>query len=294
MPYLVVEYIPGRNLSQHLKSQPLDPAKALELVRQLAEGLAAVRASGLLHRDLKPANILIADDGRPRLVDFGLAAVQASDDLGRLAGTLAYMAPEQARGEVERIDARTDVFGLGAVLYQLLTGRPPYQGESPQALQEAARAGDVVPARAHTPRLAAAVNRLCMRCLAKDPAARSTSAAELAQAIRRWQRRRALVPWLAGSAAALLVLAAVAWFGPSWFGPHRDESNPAANVPTDPVPRHPDGRELRRDFALKVEMLNGRRDPRQDSYSLKVGQLISFRLESDRDCHVGIWNVTAD
>ena len=121
---LVVEYIPGRDLTAALTDGPLRPAEAARIVEQVAEGLAAAHAVGLLHRDLKPANVLLGDDGRPRLVDFGLAAGGlGSEHLRGISGTLAYMAPEQARAEPERIDPRTDDLGLGAVLYALLTGR---------------------------------------------------------------------------------------------------------------------------------------------------------------------------
>jgi tetratricopeptide (TPR) repeat protein len=146
LAYLVVEYVPGQSLAQRLRAGRLSVAQALKLVRQLAEGLAAVHACGLLHRDIKPGNILLGNDGRPRLVDFGLAAALGSDALGRVSGTFAYMAPEQARGEAERIDPRTDLFGLGAVLYELLTGRAPYRAEGGQSLREAAAAGGDQPA----------------------------------------------------------------------------------------------------------------------------------------------------
>jgi serine/threonine protein kinase len=119
VPYLVMEYIPGRSLATRDRSKPLPPAQVLELVRQLAEGLAAVHACGLLHRDVKPGNILIGDDGRPRLIDFGLALPLASEDLAHISGTLGYMAPEQARGEADRTDARSDIYALGMVLYRV-------------------------------------------------------------------------------------------------------------------------------------------------------------------------------
>src|SRR5262249_15566046 len=104
-PYLVVEYVPGRDLAQERRARPIGVRQALEVVRHLAEGLAAVHACGLLHRDLKPGNVLMGDDGRPRLVDFGLAVPVGSAELSRVTGTMPYMAPEQARGEAERIDA---------------------------------------------------------------------------------------------------------------------------------------------------------------------------------------------
>src|SRR4029079_2417629 len=107
------------------------------------EGLEAVHACGLLHRDIKPANIVLGDDGVPRLVDFGLAAHLGSAALHGVSGTPPYMAPEQARGQWERIDGRTDIYGLGAVLYALLTGQPPHPGATPQEALGHAELGEV-------------------------------------------------------------------------------------------------------------------------------------------------------
>jgi serine/threonine protein kinase len=278
MPYLVIEYIPGQSLAQRQRARPLGVAEALELTAQVAEGLAAVHACGLLHRDLKPGNILVGDDGVPRLVDFGLATGIGDEDLEKISGTLPYMPPEQARGERDRIDARTDLFGLGTVLYYLLTGGPPYRETNEEELWRAARAGDVVPARQRNPKLSRAVNALCMRCLAKDPRQRFATATELVQAIRRWQRRRRIFPWLAGAAAALLVLAAVAiGRAPFWRSPVVD------------VPRDPDGTPLRQEFPLTVELLGTRLDPAESLHRITEGQSLSFRIESPHACYVGIW-----
>jgi serine/threonine protein kinase len=316
LPYLVVEYVPGKNLAQVQRSRPLSLDQALELIRQIAEGLAAVHACGLLHRDLKPANILVGDNGIPRLVDFGLAAPLAGESLRGVSGTLAYMAPEQARGEVERIDPRSDVFGLGAVLYELLTGRPPYRAESAEGLWRAARAGDVVPPRTHQPTVPASVNDLCMRCLAKHPGQRFASAAELAQAIRRWQRRqrwRGLLSWrvLAGAAAALLVLASVAvWFSTRKVEPLPVPGQPSPVPPRDkrPVvkatprdkspaakatPRHPNGRPLRQNFSIQVEVA-GKTPDAQGRYHLAAGEKIRFRVRLPCNAYVGVWHYDDD
>jgi serine/threonine-protein kinase len=227
VPALVVEYVPGRDLTARQGARPLGLDEALGLTEQLAEGLAAVHACGLLHRDLKPANVLIGDDGRPRLVDFGLAVPVGSTDLAGVSGTLAYMAPEQARGEAERIDPRTDVFGLGAVLYELLTGRPPHQADTQEGLWRAACAGDVVPPRQLNPRLPRAVSDLCRRCLARDPTQRFASAAELATAVRRLRRWRRL-RW--PLAAGLLLALALAVFGPRLL-PRGDPTADGAAAP---------------------------------------------------------------
>jgi hypothetical protein len=209
IPYLVLEYVPGRTLAELHKARPLPLPQMLELLAQAAEGLAAVHACGLLHRDIKPANILVGDDGLPRLIDFGLAKPLGDPALLQASGTMAYMPPEQARGELERIDPRTDLFGLGAVFYALLTGSPPYQAETDAELWRRVRAGQVILVRQRNPKVPAAVATVCMRCLAPDPDQRFASAAELARALRRL-KHRPRVRWLVGAGAFLLALVTIA------------------------------------------------------------------------------------
>jgi serine/threonine protein kinase len=138
LPYLVMEYIPGRTLQQRLdESGPLSVADVLRLGRQIAAGLAAAHAQNLIHRDIKPSNILLEDgiQERIKITDFGLARV--ADDAsvtqsGVIAGTPMYMAPEQALGR--RLDLRSDLFSLGSVLYQMVSGRPPFRAASTMAV----------------------------------------------------------------------------------------------------------------------------------------------------------------
>ena len=148
---LVVEYIPGRTLKDVTAAERADFEFCTRVVAQVAEGLAEVHACGLLHRDIKPQNIILGDDGLPRLVDFGLAVPVASDSLHGIAGSPPYMAPEQARGQGERVDVRTDVYGLGAVLYYLVTGQPPHEGKSVEKTIELASAASIVPPRRLSP-----------------------------------------------------------------------------------------------------------------------------------------------
>jgi predicted Ser/Thr protein kinase len=209
-PFIVFEYVRGRSLADVIRRERLPPRRAAALVAQLAETLERVHQQGVSHHDLKPANVLIDDSGKPRLLDFGVAALQqpllsiAAPE--GPAGTPAYMAPEQARGQGEPLGPSTDVFGLGAVLYHLLTGQPPYQGTSLTALLEQARECRVKPPRDINRRIPAALDRICCKSMAADPAHRYAGAGAMARALRAWLRRGRLL----GLGAALAILAALA------------------------------------------------------------------------------------
>jgi hypothetical protein len=279
VPYLVLEYVPGQTLADLHKTRPLPLPQMLELLAHAAAGLAAVHACGLLHRDLKPANILVGDDGLPRLIDFGLAKPLGDAALLFASGTWAYMPPEQARGDLEHIDPRTDLFGLGAVFYALLTDGPPYRAATEEELSRKALAGHVIPVRERNPKVPAAVAAVCMRCLAAEPSQRFASAPELALALRRLQRRPRM-RWLV-AAAALLVLALVAG-GTSWFLRGRGQQ-------ADEVTMRPDGTPLRQDFPLRVTLQGARKDPATGLNRMKDGQELVFQLETPHPCYVGIW-----
>ena len=182
--YLVVEYVPGRNLAEVRRDGPLDLAQVVRILAQLAEGVAAVHARGLVHRDIKPANVILHDDGTPRLVDFGLAAHLGGGRLRGRSGSPPYMAPEQARGEWDRIDFRTDVFGLGGVLYKLLTGHEPHAGSTVTEILERAQKADITPPRQLDPTIPAPVEAVCLKALAAAPENRYTTALEFAAALR--------------------------------------------------------------------------------------------------------------
>lgn len=193
-PYIAMEYIEGETLEAVADSLPLD-AK-IELVRRVAEAVEAAHAIGLIHRDLKPANILVekAADGalRPRVVDFGLARELSSEGLtetGMLLGTPGYLSPEQARGEVRRLDARTDVFALGAVLYRLTTGRPPFAGESTAETLVQALDCAPPPPRRFKPQIPVEVETIILRCLEPEPWRRYESARSLAEDLGRYLER---------------------------------------------------------------------------------------------------------
>ncbi len=209
-PYLVIEYIPGRDLSHLHQPARLSERKCLDIVAQIAEGLATMHARGLLHRDVKPSNIVVGDDEVPRLIDLGLCKPFGDAALAHPAGTFQYMAPEQARGEMERVDHRIDIFGLGGTLYFLLTGAPPFEGTTRQGVYEAACRGDVTPPRQRNSKISRSTNSLCMKCLAKSPDGRFDSAKELAECIRKQTRSRRLIPIVALLSLACLIVLGVA------------------------------------------------------------------------------------
>lgn len=184
--FLVMDLAQGGDLEQRLRQGPLDPTVATRVVRDLARGLAHVHAKGVLHRDIKPANILFDEVGNPKLVDFGLATCSGTDRLtqsGTLLGTPAYMAPEQARGETRQIEARTDVYALGAVLYQCLTGSPPFSGGAilfvlKQVLNDPPPAPSTL-----APGISAPLEALCLQALSKELEDRPASAEAFAAAL---------------------------------------------------------------------------------------------------------------
>ena len=195
-PWLAMELVTGRTLEQRLREEgPLPPRQAAELVQGLARALAYAHGCGVLHRDLKPANVLLDAAGRPRLTDFGLAkdlgqpleATRLSTS-GVFLGTPGYWSPEQAAGDWGGVGPQSDVYGLGATLYACLTGRAPLSAESLAAHVMAAQEAEPEPPSRLCPGLDPALERLCLRCLAKDPARRPPSTEVLARELGTWLR----------------------------------------------------------------------------------------------------------
>ena len=197
MPALVMELVDGESLSARIEhAGPLDPREAARISADIAEALFHAHQRGVVHRDVKPGNVLLASDGRTRLVDFGIAhsLAESAERLtmtGTVIGTMSAMAPEQLAGGP--ITPRTDLYGIGVVLHEALTGRPPYPGGSPVALADAQRAGPP-PVDGIDPTLAGIVTA----CLAVEPENRPLHAGALAVALR---------AWLAGDAVPALAMA---------------------------------------------------------------------------------------
>ncbi|MBL8797435.1 MAG: protein kinase [Planctomycetia bacterium] len=189
-PYIALEYLDGGSLETKLENQPLKPRDAAQLLAVVARGMHAAHLRGIVHRDLKPANILLAADGTPKIADFGLAkkldAVRQTQT-GVVMGTPSHMSPEQARGAQE-IGPATDVYGLGAILYEMLTGRPPFDGgNSVETLLQVMHRDPDRPSsiRPHLPR---DLETICLKCLEKQPEKRYLTALELAEDLERFLR----------------------------------------------------------------------------------------------------------
>jgi len=180
--FLVQEFIEGTSLSARLKDGPLEPDHALRLLRTLAEGMRHAHDQAVIHRDLKPANVLIDTAGNPKLTDFGLARREGeASDLslsGQILGTPRYMAPEAIR-DPRLVSARSDVYGLGTILYEMLTGQPPIGGDNLHHILFRVAEGDIVDVRELNPNVPRGLEAITRKCLARDPGQRYASAFEL-------------------------------------------------------------------------------------------------------------------
>jgi WD40 repeat protein len=196
VPYLVMEYVEGEALDRHCDGRRLDVRGRLGLFLAVCEAVEHAHCRGIIHRDLKPANVLVTADGTPKVMDFGLAkhlqsdpdgtAAQGPTRSGAILGTPGYLAPEQGGGLAAPVGPATDVYALGALLYHLVTGRPPFRGDTPlQAVLQGLRDEPLRPSRLH-PGLPGDVETICLKCLEKQPARRYPGAADLADDVRRF------------------------------------------------------------------------------------------------------------
>ncbi|HLJ93483.1 MAG TPA: protein kinase [Gemmataceae bacterium] len=204
LPYFALEFMDGGSLSQRLRVSPLPPHGAAELVAMLGQAMHTAHEAGVIHRDLKPDNVLLTRWGSCKITDFGLAK-QLDDDSAKtksdvIIGTPSYMAPEQAMGKTREIGPLSDVYALGAILYECLTGRPPFKAATMMETLVQVRTEEPVPPRRLQPKLPRDLETICLKCLEKQPHRRYSSARALADDLKRFLgsepiRARRVQPW---------------------------------------------------------------------------------------------------
>ncbi len=249
-PFVELEYLAGGSLDQALDGTPWPAAKAAELIETLARAVAEAHRLGIVHRDLKPANVLLTSDGIPKLGDFGLAKSLGFDNAltrtGQVVGSPSYMAPEQAESRSKEVGPATDVYSLGAILYELLTGHPPFKAATVIQTLDQVRSQEPVPLRQVQPDLPRDLETIGLKCLQKDPRRRYDGAVALAEDLDRFLHGRAIMARPVGAAehawkwarrqpavallsVALVSITAVAFALVSWQW-HRAETEAAAEA----------------------------------------------------------------
>jgi eukaryotic-like serine/threonine-protein kinase len=185
-----MKFVEGGQLDEVVRREPMPIRRAVELIAKIARTVNYAHEHGILHRDIKPGNILLDKSGEPHLTDFGLARLlDTQSSVTRtidVLGTPSYMAPEQAAGETTKLSKATDVYGLGAVLYQLLTGQPPFAGGTTYETIKLLLDTEPRQPRLLNPKIDRDLSTICLKCLEKDPKRRYSSALALAEDLERW------------------------------------------------------------------------------------------------------------
>jgi non-specific serine/threonine protein kinase len=241
--FIAMAYVEGHTLKDKIASAPLPINEAVSTAIQVAEGLEEAHEKGIVHRDIKPANIMMTPKGQAKIMDFGLAKSRGQTQLTKAEttlGTFAYMSPEQARGE--DVDSRTDIWSLGAVLYEMVTGRQPFQGDYEQAVIYSILNEEPEPPTALRSGIPLELERIVLKCLRKDVKDRyqgipdliadlrqvgHVSASSVAAPAVTQPGRRSPWPWLA---AAIVILALAAYFLPRYLGPSDEEAAPGKKM----------------------------------------------------------------
>jgi serine/threonine-protein kinase len=248
LPYFTMEFVEGGSLAKKLRGIPQPARHAAAMAELLARAIDAAHQGGIVHRDLKPSNVLLTDDGSPKITDFGLSGRLKGDAAlaarTTKAGTPSYMAPEQALGNAAPFCPAVDIYSLGAILYEMLTGRPPFHAETPSETQRQSITQDPVPPSRLNSKVPRDLETICLKCLQKDPERRYQTAGALADDLARFQRGEPILarpigvlgrigkwarrrPGLASLLAACLLLGIALLAILLWFAGHRAQQRQA-------------------------------------------------------------------
>jgi serine/threonine-protein kinase len=261
--FIASEFVSGTTLAEKCRQGPWPPREAAEMLAIVAEALDYAHRQGIVHRDIKPSNILLDAENKPHLTDFGLAkrdkAVSAPTMTGQVVGTPAYMSPEQARGHSKHVDGRSDVYSLGVVLYQMVTGLLPFPGDNLVEFVKALN-DDPVPPRHLNPHVPRELETVCLRAMSRKPNRRYPTAAALAEDLRRflagwpvkarragptvraarWLRRKLLLPALVLALQVVIILAVIkvtlAMVQADAERPAKETPNAREDAPPEPKP----------------------------------------------------------
>ncbi len=331
-PYFALEFVDGGSLHKRLAGAPQPSQAAAQLLEVLARATHYAHERGIVHRDLKPSNVLLTQEGIAKITDFGLAK-QLQEDIertqsGTILGTPSYMAPEQARGKPKEIGPAADIYALGAILYEMLTGRPPFKAETPwDTLQLVIAQEPVPPSRLH-PKVARDLETICLKCLEKEPRKRYSSSHDLAEDVRRFLAREPIVarpvskperlwrwcrrkPGVSSLAAAVILLAVAAAAGLIVYSINISEVNKDLFQANTEIARHA---EEKRQRLARISVDNGVRlvdegdlsgslhwfaealsldqgDPqREDSHRIRLAAVLQ---QCPKLVHVWFWNKPA-
>jgi tRNA A-37 threonylcarbamoyl transferase component Bud32 len=243
LAYFAMEYVDGEGLDKRILRGVMEPEDAARYAQQIAEGVQHAHHNDVLHRDLKPSNILIDAAGRPKIGDFGLArSISGYATSSQILGTLNYMSPEQAEGRTEEVGPASDVYSMGAVLYECLTGRAPCRGHTPQETYARVLNAKPLPPRTYSASVPADLEAVCLKCLEKEPGRRYASAKDLAEDLGRFREGKPVTAHTAGAWERMLrlsgsgiglvagpLLALLIGMGP-WLGMGLDAGHPEYNT----------------------------------------------------------------
>jgi serine/threonine-protein kinase len=302
-PFFSLEFVEGTSLDKKIQGTPVPPREAALLGQQLAEAMDYAHKNGIIHRDLKPANILLTADGTPKIGDFGLAKKLEEDAgqtrTGTVLGTPSYMSPEQAEGKIAEVGPLSDVYSLGAILYDLLTGRAPFKGTTILETLEQVRTREPVPPVQLQPGVPRDLETICLKCLQKDPERRYSSAGALAEDLGRFLKGEPILarpvgrverlwrwckrnPWMAGLGATVVV-AVIAWgITASLMAWQINLQKDEIHVKKDEAERQTKEAEKQTVIAQKTEESSKATADAAVSQMVKLGKMLDERLRSRR------------